>query len=1248
MRHSALGFALLLVCATALGFDVRKTETALDSKTLALPQLAANYDAARVSLYLDDPLWKSWNQANGGNWTAQYDTLTGRPRRVFGGAVRWISPGASNAELERVAREFIGANVTLLGVGNDRLRFVPEAASASSDGRVRYAVFDYAINGVPVEHARLIFAVNNGNLIYWHSANIADVPAATTPAVSASQALASVLAHAGVSAANATVVHEPTLKLLPRNRAAGELLTYQLAYETAFRLPGGHSTWAAFVDATTGAVIAFGDSNRYAAACEPKTSGTGKVTGGVRPAQATDAEVVRSFPFTAIDGSSASNGNGNFPFTGGTLSSGLNGAYFDTNCVDCVKSESDPQSAFQPFVSSSNGRLAFGAGGRDVVTPGQPTIAYGNGTSTPADRTAFFHTNVARSIALKWLDLPWLQSKVGVNVNINDVCNAFWNGSSLNFFKSGEIAGTNPYKCKNTGEIRDVMQHEWGHGLDDNDGMPPGYAAALGLGDMATGEAAADYIALFVDHDSCVGQSFYNRFSGPFITDPDTMGLATCDGVRNVDELRATRGTLTVQNVTQKCPGPPIVPSAPTYALYIGPLLREGHCEGEIWGQIGWHLANGFMTGRQYGTATLDANKQHVTYAGNPLPAGPDGSANAALDRDAAWTVLERLYFASRPIVASYAPSRHQAMGPSAYDGFFIVDDEGDGLANGTPHGAYINDAYVHHGAEEWGLPNGVPAYGDAKNCDTPATPSVTLAQSISDSTPSVTVSWTAVAGAQSYSVLRNERRNDVFLEVGRVTGTSFTDAGVDNGVTYNYRVQVNSGSACFATSANGVKSITVAQPDAHVRSIAVTDSPGGNNDGRLDAGEKAQLFIVVGNGGLAGLTNVTATLSSITSGVSVTKAGPRSYGTIATGGAAGPSQSFAVQLEPSAALCGTTARLILNVSSDQGCFALAVTLPVGSAGSSCVVYKSAYAQPTSVALTSDRLGMCGDGDNVPDPGETVQITVAVNNPGDRTANGVSVKLTSNKSYMTIAGSTVDLGTLAPMSAETKTATFAVSVGALAPHGDTATFTATVTSSGGGSAVSKSMSTVVNRDKVLRTQSYDFETGDQGWTVSNLVNGWKRGVAPTTGNLTTVFASGYTKDRCDYLTSPTLEFSPTSNFAFDIAYVTEYDGLGYDGADVQVSIDGGATWTSVDVTQGYPALHAGTTSCMAKDAPMFAGAGPLMTRFDVDLGAFAGHTGQVRFRFVSDPLVDVSAAGAWVDNVAARDVVVSVPSTPCR
>ncbi|HYH09161.1 MAG TPA: CARDB domain-containing protein [Thermoanaerobaculia bacterium] len=1220
--------ALLLVCSSLFAIEPRIREASLDAKAVALPPLKPLLDNAKINLYLASPTWSAWNLAHGGNWTAQFDTLTNRPRRVFGGAIPWTK---NPAQLESVARAFIDANPSLFGATNTGLTYDPTGATAVRSGRVMYAAFDYKIAGIPVEHARLVFAVNNGNLIYWHSANIANVPAITTPLLSASQALTATLVHAGVTQSAIDVLQEPKLKFLPMNGPLGTLLTYRLTYELAFRLDGGRSTWVAHVDALTGAVIAFGDSNRYAAC----TAGTGgKVVGGVKPAQATDTEIVRSFPFAEVNGGESANANGSFVWGGGKASTGLNGTFFDTSCEDCVKSEADPQAGFQPYAESTNGLINLGTGGRDVVLgPDQPTTSYGNGTSTPADRTAFFHTNVARMIALKWMNLPWLDTKVPVKVNINDVCNAFWDGSSLNFFKAGELAsGSSIIKCRNTGEIRDVMQHEWGHGLDDNDGEDPGYAA--GLGDMATGEAVADHVALFVDHDACVGQSFYNSSSGPYVTDPVTGAIADCDGVRNLDEHRTTTGRLTTTNVTTTCA------AVTTSPYYIGPLLGEGHCEGELWGQVSWHLAYNLETGRKYGTVTLDANKQHRTFDGDTLPAG-----NPGFGRDVAWTILEQLYFESRPVVASYAPSRFQVQGVSAYDGFMIADDEGDGLANGTPHAAYINDAYVHHGNEEWAPGTTSPSVAvDAKNCTAPGTPAVTLAQATHSptGTPSITISWTSVPGATSYSVLRTERRDDVFLEVARVTtGNSVTDIGIDNGVTYYYRVQANRGGGCFAVSSGGVQSITVSQPAPAINNIVITDLVGGNSDGDLDPGEQATLFIALRNHGLGALTNVSATLRSVTTGVVVISSTPSTYGSIAAGAVGGPDQSFGITIDTDGSLCGSALQLVLDVTSDQGCFAVPVTLPLDD--SLCSVFADTYVRPESIVIDNDSLTTCGDGDGVPDPGETLRVTVTVKNRGDRAATNARVGLAADHPALMVLTDTVNVGSLAV--GASSTASFTVSVGS-APHATDATFTATSWSTERLEPAARALDVVVNRDLVTTTHLATFDGSNDGWMPEGL---WARGLAPTTGNLTTVFHSGYTADQCDTLTSGEMEFSANSAMSFDLAYVTEgtpVEGF-LDGLDIQITLDGGQSWHTLPLTQGYAGVSA-STSCVGAGSPMFAGVSPLMTRFDADLSAYAGRKGQIRFRFGSDPLVEAGPAGAWVDNVTTSNIIVSVPDTSCQ
>src|SRR5437867_2761890 len=52
--------------------------------------------------------------------------------------------------------------------------------------------------------------------------------------------------------------------------------------------------------------------------------------------------------------------------------------------------------------------------------------------------------------------------------------------------------------CHNPGEVPGVIAHEWGHGLDWNDGAPLGIPS----------EAPANIFAMLAGHTSCIGRGF--------------------------------------------------------------------------------------------------------------------------------------------------------------------------------------------------------------------------------------------------------------------------------------------------------------------------------------------------------------------------------------------------------------------------------------------------------------------------------------------------------------------------------------------------------------------------------------------------------------------------------------------------------------------------------------------------------------------------------------------------------------------
>jgi hypothetical protein len=108
-----------------------------------------------------------------------------------------------------------------------------------------------------------------------------------------------------------------------------------------------------------------------------------------------------------------------------------------------------------------------------------------------AQTTAFYWTDFAHELAQPALG-PAALKNVPVNTSINATCNAFWNGSSLNFFRAGS-------GCPNTA-YSDVVMHEFGHGVDASNG---------GTVDGGYSEGFGDSLAILGTRQPCVRRDFF-------------------------------------------------------------------------------------------------------------------------------------------------------------------------------------------------------------------------------------------------------------------------------------------------------------------------------------------------------------------------------------------------------------------------------------------------------------------------------------------------------------------------------------------------------------------------------------------------------------------------------------------------------------------------------------------------------------------------------------------------------------------
>lgn len=833
---------------------------------------------------------------HGSEWSLVADPATG-PRRLSGGALPLLEGVAPDEPaLLAGAQAFVARWAPMLGVRPERLRIAEDLAS-QADRDLRALRFEIVTDGVPVEGAGLILVVSKGRLLAAHVVGAAEPSAGATPRIDAHEAR-SVALHAlpDPRAARRAILVPPAPRLafLPRGG------THVLAWRVMAVDPEGGTRWGAWIDALDGSVLEITDETVQACAPPPATRDR-RVLGGVRLRAATDPETVQLLP-----GANA----GAFADASGRVAAGaseatLLGRHVRVECVECFGPAS-PVAAL-----GAGGDFDFGLGGVDAT---------GNGSSTPADRTSYFHAERTRAHAARWLALPWFSQPLEVRTNLPSACNAFWNGIALNFFRSSP-------DCANTGEIADVIAHEWGHGLDENDGLPP---PGLSV-DAATGEAAADIVAMLRGRDACIGESFFR--------DPSDFPSAACSGVRDLDEHAPgqRRGILTTANVSATCP-----PSS----FYRGPQGREGHCEGEILGQAFWHLVQTLSTGRSHGDGRV---------------------LGAPLGEERAWQVAEALFYRSRPFLASQAPSRLQSIGMSAHEAFLLADDEGDGLANGTPHAWAIEDAFAHHGLDE--TPSPVP--GSSAPC-AGAAPVVTT-RALFDAAsgePVVRVEWSD-AGAAGYRVLRDDGDG---LGLHPLAGTfgpgagSFDDAGVLPGRRVRYVVAAERSATCLFTGG----ALAPDAPGLRVAGVRVDDAATGDGDGRLEAGETADVFVDLANDGAADFGAVRASAEQVDPFLSVIAAGPVAHGDIARGTTSLAPAAFRIRAD-----ANPPERIELGIAAEgtEGCLRTSVLLTV--ARPDLVLEGRLVEDPT------------GDGDGAFDPGERVRLVVRLRNAGLEDARAI-------------------------------------------------------------------------------------------------------------------------------------------------------------------------------------------------------------------------------------------------------------------
>ncbi|MBN8428258.1 MAG: S8 family serine peptidase [Xanthomonadales bacterium] len=129
--------------------------------------------------------------------------------------------------------------------------------------------------------------------------------------------------------------------------------------------------------------------------------------------------------------------------------------------------------------------------------------------------------------------------------------------------------------------------------------------------------------------------------------------------------------------------------------------------------------------------------------------------------------------------------------------------------------------------------------------------------------------------------------------------------------------------------------------------------------------------------------------------------------------------------------------------------------------------------------------------------------------------------------------------------------------------------------------------------------------------------------------------SNYASNTCAYLTLPPLTLGDAGSLSFKARYNLEEE---WDGVVLEISTDGGATWSTLTPNGGYPSSFAQTTNppvnaCgYLETQPAFSGSsGGQFVSYTANLATYAGDTVQLRWAFSSDP--GSEEAGFYLDEI---------------
>ena len=406
----------------------------------------------------------------GPGWRAGWDPDTGVPSRLYGPGVHVPGAVASDKAAATFARAFLARHADLLAPGAAATDFVIVANDL--EGGMRTVGLRQRKDGMAVAGGQVSFRFKADQLTMIGSEALPFVDA--LPAAPIADGLARSIAEQWILADSATTAHAGDVSapmVLPLVSAGGA--RYRTVIEVKVEAQAPLGRWSVYLDAASGAPVAREQTLRFA-------TGTVLYNAPVRWPGSDRADYPAVLADELIGGViTSADANGILTFADGapvTVDAQATGAL--VRVLNDAGAEATQQLTLDP-----GGTAVWNAAADATVD---------------AQLASYIHAHEAKAYTkLIAPSMAFLGQKLTSTVNINDVCNAFSDGTDINFYKSGN-------GCENTGRLADVVYHEFGHSFHFH-----AIIAGVGAFEGALSEGQADYLAATMTGDPGMGRGFF-------------------------------------------------------------------------------------------------------------------------------------------------------------------------------------------------------------------------------------------------------------------------------------------------------------------------------------------------------------------------------------------------------------------------------------------------------------------------------------------------------------------------------------------------------------------------------------------------------------------------------------------------------------------------------------------------------------------------------------------------------------------